>query len=107
MDGMMDSSYSNAPVTAPDQPPADKSPKESVDEQNAGAAQILVAKKELPPGTKEGDTCTFTVQKDFGDEFSLEYVKEGQEEATEQPTRDNMDTTTANEISALDQKGNQ
>ena len=92
-------------VTPPDEPPADEAPKESVDEQNAGAAQILVAKKELPPGTQEGDTCTFTVKKDFGDEFSLEYVKD-EEAPDEDPTRDEMDTTTENEISALDQKGN-
>jgi len=101
----MDGSYGNAPVTPPDNAPADKAPAESVDEENAGAAQILVAKKELPPGTKEGDTCTFKVKKDFGDECSLEYVKD-EESPDEETTRDEMDMTTENEISALDQKGN-
>ena len=100
----MDSSYSGAPVQPPDKAPSDKAPAESVDEQNAGAAEILIAKDKLPPGTKEGDTCTFKVSKDVGDEYILEYVKEGQKETTE-PTRDNFDATTENEISALDQKG--
>jgi hypothetical protein len=103
----MDSSYGNAPVSPPDNAPADKAPPESVDEQNAGSAEILIAKDKLPPGTKEGDTCTFKVSKDAGDELILEYVKEGQEEASEPTTRDNMDATTEGEISALDAKGNQ
>ncbi len=102
----MDSSYSNAPVSPPDKAPADSAPKQSIDEQNAGAAQILIAKEKLPPGTKEGDTCTFKVSKDVGDEYILDYVKEGQEEASE-TTKDNLDATTESELSALDQKGNQ
>lgn len=107
MTDMMDSSYGNDPVSPPDKMPSDKAPKESIDDQNAGAAEILIAKDKLPPGTKKGDTCTFKVSKDAGDEFILEYMKEGQEEATE-PTRDNVDATTENEISALDSnKGNQ
>ena len=43
--------------------------------------------------------------KDFGDECSLEYVKD-EEASDEETTRDEMDMTTENEISALDQKGN-
>lgn len=104
MDEMDSGTYGNAPVSPPDNAPDDKAPKESVDEQNAGAAEILIAKDKLPPGTKEGDTCTFKVSKDVGDEYILEYVKEGQEEDSE-PTRDNFDSTTESEISALDQKG--
>ena len=100
----MDSSYGNAPVSPPDKMPADKAPAKSVDEQNAGEAEILIAKDKLPPGTKEGDTCTFKVSKDVGDEYILEYVKDGQEERTE-PTRDNLDATTDKELSALDSQG--
>jgi hypothetical protein len=99
----LDSSYGPSP---PDKAPADAAPKQSIDEQNAGSAQILIAKEKLPPGTKEGDTCTFKVSKDVGDEYILDYVKEGQEEASE-PTKDNLDATTESELSALDQKGNQ
>ncbi|HUD74789.1 MAG TPA: hypothetical protein VMQ76_06930 [Terracidiphilus sp.] len=106
-EGMMDSSYSNAPVSPPDKAPADKAPGQSVDEQNAGETQILVSKKELPPATKEGDVCSFKVSKDTGDEFILEYVKEGQEEQGEPPTKDNFDATTDKELSALDSQGNQ
>ena len=102
----MDSSYGNDPVSPPDKAPAAKAPQESVDEQNAGAAQILIAKEKLPPGTKEGDTCTFKVSKDVGDEYILDYVKEGQEEAPE-TTKDNLDVTTESELSALDSQGNQ
>ena len=102
----MDSSYGNDPVSPPDKAPADKAPQESVDEQNAGAAQILIAKEKLPPGTKEGDTCTFKVSKDVGDEYILEYIKEGEEESAE-PTRENLDATTESELSALDNQGNQ
>ena len=104
MTDAMDSSYGNAPVSPPDTMPGNKAPKESVDAENAGAAEILIAKDKLPTGTKEGDTCTFKVSKDVGDEFILEYVKEDNEE-TPEPTRDNIDETTENEISALDQKG--
>ena len=105
MDGAMDSSYSNAPVSPPDKSPAAKAPAESVDEQNAGAAQILIAKDKLPSGTKPGDTCSFKVSKDVGEDYILEFIKEGQEETAE-PTRENLDATTDKELSALDQ-GNQ
>jgi hypothetical protein len=104
-DDMMDSSYGKTPVQPPDKAPADKAPEQSVDEQNAGETQILVSKKELPAGTKEGDVCSFKVSKDTGDEFILEYVKEGQEESGE-TTDNNFDATTDKELSALDQ-GNQ
>jgi len=103
-DDAMDSSYSGAPVQAPDNAPANAAPKESIDEQNAGAAEILIAKDKLPPGTKEGDTCTFKVSKDVGDEYILEYVKEGQSE-DEEATRENLDATTDKELSALDSQG--
>ena len=103
----MDSgTYGNAPVSPPDNAPADKGPPESVDEQNAGAAEILIAKDKLPTGTKEGDTCTFKVSKDVGDEYILEYVKEGQQEASE-PTRENVYATTESELSSLSSQGNQ
>jgi hypothetical protein len=101
----MDSSYGNAPVSPPDKAPADKAPAESIDEQNAGQAQILISKDKLPSGTKPGDTCTFKVSKDVGEDYILEYIKEDQEEAAE-PTRENLDATTDKELSALDQ-GNQ
>ena len=79
-------------------------PEKSVDEANSEASEILIAKNKLPEGTKEGDTCTFKVSKDVGDELILEYVKDDQEERGEQ-TNDNMNSTTENEISALDQGG--
>ena len=100
----MDSSYGNADVSPPEKAPADKAPQESVDEQNAGEAEILIAKDKLPPGTKEGSTCTFKVSKDVGDEFILEYVKDSEEEASE-PTKENLDATTDSELSALDNQG--
>lgn len=99
-DDMMDSSYGKTPV----QPP-DKAPEQSVDEQNAGETQILVSKKELPAGTKEGDVYSFKVSKDTGDEFILELVKEGQEESGE--TTDNNFDATDKELSALDNQGGQ
>jgi hypothetical protein len=99
----MDSSYGPSP---PDEAPVAKDPAESVDEQNAGAAQILIAKEKLPSGTKEGDTFTFKVSKDVGDEYILDYVNEGQQE-TNEPTRDNLDATTDKELSALDTQGDQ
>lgn len=102
----MDSSYGNAPVSPPDKSPADKAPQESVDEQNAGQAQILIAKDKLPSGTKPGDTCSFRVSKDVGEDYILEYIKEGQEETSE-PTRENFDATTDKELSALDSQENQ
>lgn len=101
-DEEMDSSYGGeaAAVTPPDKAPAET---ESVDEENAGAAEILVEKSKLPAGTKEGDTCTFRVVKDFGNEVSLEYVEEGGEEEAEAP-----ETTTGNEaaeLTALSEEG--
>ena len=103
-DAMDSATYGNAPVSPPDKAPADKAPAESVDEQNEGEAATLIAKDKLPPGTKEGDTCTFKVTKDTGDEFILEYVKEeGREEPSE--TNKNMEDTTARELTALDSQG--
>lgn len=93
---MMDSGYAAAPAV---EPPAE--PSETVDEENAGAAEILIAKDKLPSGTKEGDTCTFRVVKDFGDEFSLEYVSE----ETGEETEETMNATTGREIAALDTEG--
>lgn len=105
-DDDMDSSYRSTPVQPPDKSPADKAPQESVDQENAGQSEILVSKKELPPGTKEGDTCTFRVSKDVGEDYILEYVKESEAEASE-TTDNNFDATTDKELSALDSQGGQ
>ena len=105
-DEAMDTSYSEPATKTPVEKPETEteSETESVDEENAGASEILVSKKELPSGVKEGDTCKFKVTKDFGDEVSLTYVKEAAEQAG-QPTKDNMEAETASEISALDTGG--
>lgn len=98
-DEEMDDSYSDKEAVAPPaetESETESEPTESVDEENAGAPEILVAKSKLPTGVKEGDTCTFKVTKDFGDELSLEPVK-----AVEK-TDMNPDETAAAEISALD-----
>ena len=100
----LDGSYGNVPVTPPGDTAAPAEDTQSVDEQNAGATEILIAKDKLPSGTKEGDTCTFKVTKDFGDEVSLEYVNEGKENSREQ-TSDNMASTTERELSAMDAEG--
>lgn len=93
-DEEMDSSYSEDTVAgAPDTPEVEKP--ESVDEENSESAEILISKGNL----KEGDTVTFRVVKDFGDEVSLERVTA---KPSESPSNDNMNETTANEISALD-----
>lgn len=76
---------SKAPVEPPDKP---ESKPDSVDEENAGASEILIDKSKLPSGTKVGETCTFRVAQDFGDEVSLEYVKEGEATTTEEPGGD-------------------
>ena len=99
----MDSSYGNAPVSPPDQS-ADKAPAESVDEQNAGSAEILIGKDKLPAGTRPGDTCTFKVSQDAGDEFILEFVKEGEDETSETMT-ENPEAVTDRELTALDSQG--
>ena len=100
-DDEMDSSYGNSPVEAPGAPgekPGEPAPK-SVDEENAGAYEVLIEKSKLPPGTKEGDTCTFKVSKDFGDEVSLKYVKSPQEGAADQTE---TPSAAESEIAALD-----
>ena len=107
----MDESYGAkpaAPVAPPESggEPAETKPaaeKESVDEENAGAAEILVAKNKLPD-VKEGDTCTFKVVKDFGDEWSLEYVKEPAAGAGAEPGEDTMSSVGA-DFAAMDEKG--
>lgn len=96
--GLMDGSYSGeTAVKPPEKPVAEE--KESVDEENAGATEILVTKSKLP-GKKEGDSCTFKVVKDFGDELSLEYVKPGGK--TDESTNDTLNAATDGEIAALD-----
>jgi hypothetical protein len=84
-------------------PPEDSTPTKSVDEENAGASEILISKSKLPSGTKEGDECVFKVAKDFGDEVSLTYVKDM--ESDDEPTNDNLNATTNSEIAALDKEG--
>lgn len=98
----MDSSYSNAPVSPPDKT-GDKTVSESVDEQNASDAEILISKDKLPPETKEGSTCTFKVAKDLGDEFILEYVKEDNERSANETPEE----TTDRELTALDSQESQ
>jgi hypothetical protein len=51
---------------------------------------------------KEGDTCTFKVTKDFGDEFSLEYVKEPESKAGA-GTDENM-ASVSEDFAAMDQE---
>lgn len=88
----LDSSYSEDAVAgAPDTPEVE--PPKSVDEENYDNAELLIPKGTL----KEGDTVTFRVAKDFGDEVSLERVTE-----PTSPTNDNLNETAATEISALD-----
>jgi len=95
-DDEMDESYSSAPVEAPDQPA------KSVDEQNEESAAVLIAKSELPSGTKVGDTCTFRVVNDFGDEVSLEYVSESKPESENEPETASMESQ---ELTELAEKG--
>jgi hypothetical protein len=95
-DGDLDSSYAT-PEKAAEQPKET----ETVDEENASGAEILIAKDKLPSGTKEGDTCTFNVTKDFGDEFSIELVKESAP-AADEPTSETLEAETESELGALD-----
>ncbi len=75
----MDGMYAHADAKSTDEGAPEKeeaAPPKSIDEENAGATEILVGKDKLPEGIKEGDECRFRVTKDFGDELSLEYVKD-------------------------------
>lgn len=103
-DEEMDGSYGNAPVTPPDKSAPAAEDTQSVDEQNSGASEILISKDKLPSSTKEGDTCTFKVVKDFGDEVSLEYVKAGREETGAQ-TSDNLNAETESDFSEMAEEG--
>ena len=98
----MDSTYGEPSVSAPEEAPAAEPPTESVDEANAGEAEILISKDELPSGAKVGDTYTFKVSQDAGDELILEYVKADQEAG---PTKENFEATTDRELSAIDSQG--
>ena len=66
--------------------------------------EILIAKDKLPAGTKEGATCTFRVVQSTGDEFILEYVKEGEDDTSETMT-ENPEAVTDRELTALDSQG--
>ena len=99
----MDSYGAGPPVEAPPEKPESESPEtESVDEENAGSSEILIGKDQIP-GKKVGDTCTFKISKDVGDEFILTSVKET--EPAEGTTNDEMSATTESEISAMDAEG--
>lgn len=91
------SGYGTSP---PAETPEKAAPAESVDEENAGATEILIAKNKLPGGTKEGDECTFRVTKDFGDEVSLAYVKESEEQTSDEPM-----SKVGSELTALSEEG--
>lgn len=96
----MESTYGEgSPETPPDETETE-SPPESIDEENAERAEILIAKSQLPAGTKEGDTCTFRVVKDLGDEFSLKYVKEGEGQTAQEPMSE-----VSQELTALSDEG--
>lgn len=94
----MDESYASPKVAAPSKETA---PKPSVDEESAGATEILIAKNKLPPGCKVGDSYEFKVTQDFGDEASLELVSKskGEETETEEPM-----STEGQELAALSQE---
>jgi hypothetical protein len=104
----LDSSYGAQSAVKPppdsggDTPPEAKGPQESVDEQAADGAEILIAKDKLPDA-KEGDECTFRVVRDYGDEFSLEFVKP-EAEAEEETSTDNL-STPEQDFAAMDAKG--
>jgi hypothetical protein len=105
-EGMYGGGNKAAPVAPPESggegDAESKAPEEkSVDEQNAGQSEFLVSKKELPEGTKEGDTCMFKVNKDFGDEFSLSYVKEDHEKPPGEMAGDNM-AEVGNDFAAME-----
>jgi len=102
-DDEMDSTYGEPSVSAPEEAPAAEPPTESVDEANAEEAEILISKDELPSGAKVGDTYTFKVSQDAGDELILEYVKADQGEVG--PTKVNFEATTDRELSAIDSQG--
>lgn len=98
-DEMMDSSYSNAPVSPPEKAPEDKMPPESVDEENEKQGDLLIEKSKLGDKVKPGDTCTFKVTADYGSEVALEYVpSEGAESEQSETPSDNTEA----EIAALD-----
>ena len=98
----LDESYGDKP---PVDDEAETKPTQSVDEENAGATEVLLAKDKLPPETKEGDVCTFRVSKDFGDEFSLEYVKEGGEDKPPAESGIERPGNEDAELAALSEKG--
>lgn len=96
----MDESYGNAPVTPPEETPE---PAESVDEENAESAEVVVSNKVLtgPDGEppKEGDEIVVKVVKNYGTESSIIYAPaKGGGETTEEPA------STEDEIAALDKE---
>ena len=101
-DEEMDDSYSAAP---PVKPPAEKPAEQpaSIDEENAAQADLLVEKAKLPPNVKAGDTCTFRVTKDFGDEVALQFVSPGEEAPTEEAAEETP--STEQDMAALDKEG--
>ena len=103
-DGEMDG-YAEKPAAAPPvEAPAASDESQTVDEQNAGESEILVSKKDLPAGMKEGDTCMMTMKKDFGDECSMACKPEGKEEAGES-TNDEMNAATEKDFSNMASEG--
>lgn len=96
-DEELDSGYSNSPPVEP--PEAEE--KESVDEENAEATEVVVPNKVLmgPDGKepKEGDEIVVKVVKNYGDESSIIYAPAKPEGETSTPSVDE-------EIAALDTK---
>lgn len=78
-DDEMDASYAGAgPAMAEGEGGGEKAPAQSVDEEAAQGGDILIDKSKLPPGCKEGDTYTFRITKEYGDEVALELVKDNE-----------------------------
>lgn len=96
----MEEAYGQGPVAPPEQAPEPAETPESVDEENAEQAEVVVANSVLtgPDGKppKEGDEIVVKVVKNYGDESSIIYAPPKTETETQ------TESSPEEEIAALD-----
>lgn len=77
----------------------DKAPDDQAPESGEDDSQTLISKDILPKGCKEGDSYTFKVVSDFGDEVGVKLVEDNEKTETETPSTDEA------EIDSMDKEG--
>lgn len=97
MGGMMGGSSLYEDENAPAAPPNKDQESTAEDQGESGEESTVIPKTAVPTGTKVGDTITFRVTEDYGDEFGLAPV------SGNKSSDNSMMANSNSEIAAMDE----